>query len=105
MSDAFISCFRYQINIKKRNQLFNNRLTSPLETAMYWIEHLIKFKDGSHLKSASLELAWYQYFLLDVMLAIIVIILSIVYVSYLIVKILFKNVKIIKLRQINKKNE
>ena len=33
---------------------------------MYWTEYVIRHKGAPHLRSAVLDLAWYQYFLLDV---------------------------------------
>jgi glucuronosyltransferase len=39
---------------------------TPLEQAVYWTEYVIRHKGAPHLRSAVLDLAWYQYFLLDV---------------------------------------
>ena len=39
----------------------------PLETAIYWIEHVIKF-GGAHLRPSVYELNFIQYYLLDVVL-------------------------------------
>jgi glucuronosyltransferase len=33
---------------------------------VYWTEYVIRHKGAPHLLSAVLDLAWYQYFLLDV---------------------------------------
>jgi len=33
---------------------------------VYWTEYVIHHKGAPHLRSAELDLAWYQYFLLDV---------------------------------------
>jgi glucuronosyltransferase len=33
---------------------------------VYWTEYVIRHKGAPHLRSAALDLAWYQYFLLDV---------------------------------------
>lgn len=34
---------------------------------MFWIEYVLRHGNCDHLRSAALELSWYQYFLLDVM--------------------------------------
>ena len=39
---------------------------TPLQQAAYWTEYGIRHKGASHLRSAVLDLSWYQYFLLDV---------------------------------------
>jgi glucuronosyltransferase len=33
---------------------------------VYWTEYVIRHNGAPHLRSAVLDLAWYQYFLLDV---------------------------------------
>lgn len=48
------------------SQLFKDRPQHPMETAVYWLEYVIKYKGAKHLRSAALELSWYQYLLLDV---------------------------------------
>jgi glucuronosyltransferase len=37
-----------------------------MEQAVYWTEYVIRHKGAPHLRSAVLDLNWYQYFLLDV---------------------------------------
>jgi glucuronosyltransferase len=33
---------------------------------VFWTEYVIRHKGAPHMRSAALDLAWYQYFLLDV---------------------------------------
>lgn len=58
---------RYKQNIERRSELFRDRLSSPLDTAMYWIDHVIKHKNTDHLKSAASQLTWYELYSLDVL--------------------------------------
>lgn len=46
------------------NALFENRLNSPLKTATYWIEYVIKGQT-KNMKSPAVELPWYEYYMLD----------------------------------------
>lgn len=39
----------------------------PLDTAVYWVEYVLRHKGAYHLRSAALDLTWYQYLLLDVL--------------------------------------
>jgi len=39
---------------------------SALDTAIFWTEYVIRHKGAPHLRPAILDLAWYQYLLLDV---------------------------------------
>ncbi|KAJ4448921.1 hypothetical protein ANN_00313 [Periplaneta americana] len=61
----------YRTNAKRLSQLFRDRPQSALDTAIYWTEYVIRHRGAPHLRSAALDLTWYQYLLLDVILVII----------------------------------
>lgn len=64
---------------------------SPLDTAVYWIEYVIRHKGAPHLRSVAADLPWYQYLLLDVAIAFVALILAIGFISLTLFKyILFK---------------
>lgn len=57
---------------------------SPLDTAVYWTEYVIRHKGAPHLRTAAADMPWYQYLLLDViafLLAVLIAALLIVYYS------------------------
>ncbi|XP_050538589.1 uncharacterized protein LOC126904008 [Daktulosphaira vitifoliae] len=62
---------RYTENAKIASERFKDRPMSPADLVVYWTEYVIRHKGAPHLKSPALELTWYQYYLLDVMGAII----------------------------------
>lgn len=62
----------YSKNVKELSRIFRERPQSPMETAIFWIEYVIKFRGAVHLRSAALDLNWYSNFLLDVIGAVIV---------------------------------
>lgn len=64
---AHFCIYRYKQNVERRSELFRDRLSSPIETAMYWIDHVIKHKNTAHLKSAASQLTWYELYSLDVL--------------------------------------
>lgn len=39
-----------------------------MDTAVYWVEYIIRHKGAPRLQSTAKQLAWYQYYLLDVIL-------------------------------------
>nr|XP_022913025.1 UDP-glucuronosyltransferase 2B4-like [Onthophagus taurus] len=39
---------------------------NALDEAVYWIEHLVEFKGGSYLRTAGVDLPWYQFWMVDV---------------------------------------
>lgn len=56
----------YQDNMKRSSSIFHDRPMGPRETALYWIDYVIRHKGARHLRSAGLDLKWYQFYLLDV---------------------------------------
>lgn len=71
---------KYRENAKKRSQLLHDQPMSPMDTAVFWVEHVIRHKGASHLRNFGTYLTWYQYLMLDVVLFLIVVFLSIVFI-------------------------
>ncbi|XP_066267111.1 UDP-glucuronosyltransferase 2B33-like isoform X2 [Branchiostoma lanceolatum] len=68
---------------EKADQVFTHlrdQPQSPMERAVWWIEHVIKHGGLPHLRSRAIELSFYQYYLLDV-IALIVAVISAVLLS------------------------
>ncbi|KAK9504083.1 hypothetical protein O3M35_010505 [Rhynocoris fuscipes] len=88
---------KYRENAKSVSNAFNDRPLSPMDTAIYWIEYVIRHKGGPHIRSSIYHLTWYQYYNLDV----IIIYLAILYLLYKFSKFIF--VKLFKLTLSSKK--
>lgn len=75
------TCFSYAANAKLHSKLLHDRPMKPVDTAMYWIEYVIRNNGAPHLKSVGLKVYWYQFLYLDAiaLLIIIVAFLRIVY--------------------------
>ncbi|XP_066150075.1 UDP-glucosyltransferase 2-like isoform X2 [Euwallacea fornicatus] len=71
---------RYAANAKQISEDYKDRPLSPMETAVYWVEYVIRHKGAPRLSSAAKYLKWYQYYLLDVFVIIIGIPLVILFV-------------------------
>ncbi|MEQ2241337.1 hypothetical protein ILYODFUR_024305 [Ilyodon furcidens] len=56
----------YHKNIQHLSRLHRDRPMSPMDTAIFWIEYVIRNKGAAHLQSAGFSLPWYSYFCLDV---------------------------------------
>ncbi|XP_014292889.1 UDP-glycosyltransferase UGT5 [Halyomorpha halys] len=52
----------------KRSRIVNDRPHSALESAVYWIEYVLRHNGAIHLRPASLDLSIYQFLLLDIIL-------------------------------------
>lgn len=59
-------CFRYTKNARIASERFKDRPMTPAQTVDYWTSYVIRHKGAPHLKSHALNLTWYQYYSLDV---------------------------------------
>mgnify|MGYP002716456047 FL=1 len=59
-------CLRYSDNTKILAAKFKERPLSPMNTAIYWTEYVLKFKGAPHLRPSSKKLYWFSESLLDV---------------------------------------
>eukprot|EP00058_Branchiostoma_floridae_P003053 XP_002588541.1 hypothetical protein BRAFLDRAFT_220703 [Branchiostoma floridae] len=56
----------YRETAARLSRLYRDQPQSPMERAVWWIEHVIKHGKLPHLRARAVELPWYQYYLLDV---------------------------------------
>ncbi|CAG9861074.1 unnamed protein product [Phyllotreta striolata] len=80
--EALSKALNLSDNMKELSNRFNDRPMSPLDTAVYWSEYVVRHKGAYFMKSAAIDLPFYQYYLLDVLLFIVSILLLVTYVSY-----------------------
>lgn len=68
--------------MKKLQQLYNDRPHSPLETAVYWTEYVIRNKNESKelLKSQKVHLNFYQSNLIDIFAAFLLPLIMAIYI-------------------------
>ncbi|XP_066301021.1 UDP-glucuronosyltransferase 1A1-like [Branchiostoma lanceolatum] len=71
---------RYKEKAKFISTIRQDQPQSPMERAIWWIEHVIKHGGLPHLRSRAIELPFYQYYLLDV-LALIVAVITVILLS------------------------
>lgn len=63
----------------------------PIALARYWIEYVIRHKGATHLRSAALDLTWFQREMIDIMLFFMFLLIFIILLVYLLLS-LFKKV-------------
>ncbi|XP_055379736.1 UDP-glycosyltransferase UGT5-like [Condylostylus longicornis] len=93
----------YRENAERISQIFRDRPRTAMESAMYWIEYVIKYKGAPQLRSAGADLPWYNFYLLDI-LTILVLAPLLTFTVLLIIcyKTIFsrkKNVTIVKIKK------
>ncbi|XP_075897863.1 UDP-glucuronosyltransferase 2B1-like isoform X2 [Nelusetta ayraudi] len=57
----------YTQNMRKLSQLLHDKPMKPLDSAVFWIEYVMRNKGAAHLRTESYKLPWYVYHCLDVM--------------------------------------
>ncbi|XP_034049985.1 UDP-glucuronosyltransferase 2C1-like isoform X2 [Thalassophryne amazonica] len=56
----------YRHNMRRLSELHRDTPVPPLESALYWIEFVIRHKGASHLRTDSYKMPWYSYHSVDV---------------------------------------
>lgn len=92
----------YRENARRLQVLFRDRQSSPLDTAAYWVEYVIRYKGAPHLQTAVPHMSWIQYLSIDVIIALKVILISFLVVLYFIVKFVIRFICQLKTPKVSK---
>nr|XP_022913455.1 UDP-glucuronosyltransferase 1-9-like [Onthophagus taurus] len=77
---------KYTENARRLSELFRDRLTSPLDTAVYWTEYIIRHKGAPHLTSKAADLNFYEYYCFDIAVSFVLVTLILVWSFYKVLK-------------------
>ena len=55
----------YKNKIARQSMIFKDRPMTPMETLVYWVEHVMKY-GSDHLISPAVHMPWYTYWCIDV---------------------------------------
>ena len=83
----------YKKRVKYLSDLFKDRPDTPLETAIYWSEYVIRHRGAKHLQSSGVHLNFLQYHSIDVITFLIVIIVIIFMVIKSVIILLINKLK------------
>ncbi|KAJ9601563.1 hypothetical protein L9F63_000306, partial [Diploptera punctata] len=81
---------KYRENAKRLSRIYKDQPLTPLQQAVFWTEYIIRHKGAPHMRSAALDLTWYQYFLLDVIAVLILASLTILIILFVIIRAIFR---------------
>lgn len=88
---------KYSEKVKKLSDLYRDRPMNAKETAIYWVEYLIKHKGAPHLRYSGADLNFLQYNSLDIITFITFSIVAVLTISikivYFLVSLLLRNKK------------
>ncbi|KAL7878421.1 hypothetical protein AOLI_G00093950 [Acnodon oligacanthus] len=57
----------YQINMQRLSRLEKDKPMQPLDSAIFWIEFVMRHKGAAHLRTESYKMSWYAYHSIDSM--------------------------------------
>nr|CAI5829891.1 unnamed protein product [Callosobruchus analis] len=63
-----------------RSKILHDRQVPPLQEAVYWVEYVIRHNGAEHLRMWYVQMPWYQYYMVDVFLAIFAVIFLALYI-------------------------
>ncbi|XP_073674663.1 UDP glucuronosyltransferase 5 family, polypeptide E1 [Garra rufa] len=69
----------YQKNMRRMSRLHRDTPLKPMDSAIFWLEFVMRHKGAAHLRTESYKLPWYSYYCVDVLM----LILSLVTVVFL----------------------
>lgn len=78
--------FRYRENAKKASQYLTEQPVKPIDSAIFWVNQVIKHKGADHLRSAAMDLEWYQIYSVDLIAIVVLVDLILLVVFYTICK-------------------
>ncbi|EDV43000.2 uncharacterized protein Dana_GF16732 [Drosophila ananassae] len=70
---------KFTRNVRDMSDRFRDQPQTPLERAVWWVEHVTRHKGAKYLKSAGQELNFFQYHSLDVLLILFIGLFFIIY--------------------------
>lgn len=89
----------YKKNAELTSRIFRDRPECPRETAMYWVDYVIRYKGAPHIRSAGLDLAWYEFYLIDVIATLVLGVAICVTFVYLAIQFLIGKTRQSKIKQ------
>ncbi|XP_072223042.1 UDP glucuronosyltransferase 5 family, polypeptide E1 [Leuresthes tenuis] len=57
----------YKENMIKLSQIHHDKPIKPIDSAIFWMDYIMRHKGAAHLRTESYKLPWYAYYCLDVM--------------------------------------
>ncbi|XP_046683904.1 UDP-glycosyltransferase UGT5-like isoform X2 [Homalodisca vitripennis] len=80
---------QYRENAARLARIYRDRPMSPVDSAVFWVEYIVRHGGAQHLRPAAALLPWYQLYLLDVVSAVVATILLTVFTIIIIIRKIF----------------
>lgn len=79
---------RYKENIKAISKLVLDQPMKPMDKAIWWIEYVIRNKGTPHFKTLAVNMSWFTYLLLDVILFLVLSLVLFIFLSYSLIRLI-----------------
>ncbi|KAF2886725.1 hypothetical protein ILUMI_19445 [Ignelater luminosus] len=79
---------KYAENVKISSNIMRDQPITPLERGVFWVQYVIRHRGAPHFRTAALNLAWYQYLLLDV----VALVLTALFTTFFVLRYFDKNI-------------
>ncbi|XP_052007960.1 UDP-glucuronosyltransferase 2A1-like [Xyrauchen texanus] len=76
----------YIQSMQRLSHLHRDQPVKPLESALFWIEFVMRHKGAAHLRSESYKLPWYSYYSIDVVVTLLAVVLIFILLIFLTVQ-------------------
>lgn len=90
--DEIIENPKYSEKAKKLSSLYRDRPEHPLDKAAFWIEYVIRHNGAKHMQSSAVHLNVFQYYMVDVLAFIFVVLFVIVKIIAMICRLLKRKI-------------
>lgn len=84
---------RYQENMQRVSAIAKDRVLSPVDLGVWWVEYVLRHKGAKHLRPATLDLHWIQYFMLDITVFIIGLVSLAVFLLYQLIQVILRSIQ------------
>ncbi|KAJ4429683.1 hypothetical protein ANN_21884 [Periplaneta americana] len=91
--NEILSDSRYKNNMKTMSAISKDDQQTSIDKAVWWTEYVLRHNGAKHLRSAAIDLTWYQYFLLDILAFFIFIIIVLIFAVYICFRTISRYVK------------
>ncbi|CAG7833787.1 unnamed protein product [Allacma fusca] len=92
----------YAETAKRLSNIFRDQQTKPLDRGVFWVEYVLRHKGAVHLRSAARDLNYIQYFSLDTLAGLLVILVASITINVLILRVVWRKCFGSKSAKINK---
>lgn len=81
---------KFKREVKYRQALLRDQRETPLERAVYWTEYVLRHKGAIHLQSPAKDMGLVQYYLLDVILIMGVLLVFMYFIAKYLLKLIYR---------------